>query len=119
MDQEREIGLRLNPKFDSNGLITAVVTDINDGAVLMVGYMDAEAITKTQKTGRATFYSRSRQQLWTKGESSGHFLNVVEMRVDCDQDAIWIIARPDGPTCHTNATSCFYRKITREGLVRL
>lgn len=119
MDDDRETGLLLDPKFDVNGLITAVVTDRNDGAVLMVGHMDAEALAETRKSGRATFYSRSRQRLWTKGESSGHFLNVVEMRIDCDQDAIWVIAKPDGPTCHTNSDSCFYRKITDNGLERL
>jgi phosphoribosyl-AMP cyclohydrolase len=119
MDQDRETGLLLDPKFDENGLITAVVTHSADGSVLMVGHMDAAALAETQKSGRATFYSRSRQRLWTKGESSGHYLNVVELRIDCDQDAIWIIARPDGPTCHTNAASCFYRKITPNGLVRI
>jgi phosphoribosyl-AMP cyclohydrolase len=119
MDQDRETGLRLDPKFDANGLITAVVTDVNGGAVLMVGHMNAEALTETRTTGRATFYSRSRQRLWTKGESSGHFLNVVEMRIDCDQDAVWLIAQPDGPTCHTHSASCFYRKITSDGLVRI
>ena len=119
MDIERETGLLLDPKFDSNGLITAVITDVADGVVLMVGFMDAAALAETRKTGRVCFYSRSRQKLWTKGESSGHYLNVAEMRIDCDQDAIWIIAKPDGPTCHTNARSCFYRQITNEGLQKI
>ncbi len=118
MDKERETGLMLDPKFDANGLITAVVTGF-DGNVLMVGHMNADALSATQKTSRATFYSRSRKRLWVKGESSGHYLNVVEMRIDCDQDAIWVIARPDGPTCHTNKNSCFYRKITPDGLVEI
>ncbi len=116
MDNERETSLFLDPKFDSNGLITAVVTDVKDGIVLMVGFMNAAALELTRNTGRVCFYSRSRQKLWTKGESSGHFLNVKEMRIDCDQDAIWIIAKPDGPTCHTNVRSCFYRQITDDGL---
>lgn len=119
MYDERETNLLLDPKFNSNGLITAVVTDETDGLVLMVGFMNAAALKITQSSGRVCFYSRSRQKLWTKGESSGHFLNVVEMRIDCDQDAIWIIAHPDGPTCHTSVRSCFYRKITDDGLKML
>jgi phosphoribosyl-AMP cyclohydrolase len=116
MDDARDTGLELNPKYDVSGLLTAVVTDISDGAVLMVGHMNAEALAKTRETGTAVFYSRSRQRLWQKGESSGHFLHVVEMRIDCDQDAIWIKARPDGPTCHTGVQSCFYRRIGTDGL---
>jgi phosphoribosyl-AMP cyclohydrolase len=116
MTDERETGLTLDPKYDANGLVTAVVTDVSDGAVLMVAHMNAEALAKTRETDTAVFYSRSRQRLWQKGESSGHFLHVVEMRIDCDQDAIWIIAEPKGPTCHTGEQSCFYRQITDEGL---
>lgn len=119
MNDMRETGLELDPKFDGNGLLTAVITDISDGAVLMVGHMNAEALAKTRETGTAVFYSRSRQQLWQKGESSGHFLHVVEMRIDCDQDAVWIKARPDGPTCHTGVRSCFYRRIGPGGLEKL
>lgn len=119
MTDERETGLTLNPKFDANGLVTAVVTDAADGAVLMVGHMNAEALKKSRETGTAVFFSRSRQRLWQKGESSGHFLNIVEMRIDCDQDAIWIIAEPQGPTCHTGERSCFYRRITAAGLERI
>lgn len=119
MTDKREKGLVLDPKFDASGLITAVVTDAADGAVLMVGHMNAEALAKSQETGTAVFFSRSRQRLWQKGESSGHFLQIVEMRIDCDQDAIWVIAEPKGPTCHTNARSCFYRRITDEGLERV
>ncbi len=116
MDEERENGLVLNPKYDANGLITAVVTDADDGAVLMVGHMNAQALAQTLESGRATFFSRSRQALWTKGESSGHFLNVIDIRIDCDQDAVWIAANPDGPTCHTGVQSCFYRRVTKDGL---
>jgi phosphoribosyl-AMP cyclohydrolase len=116
MNDERETGLLLDPKYDANGLVTAVVTDVSDGAVLMIGHMNAEALAKSRETGTAVFFSRSRQRLWQKGESSGHFLRIVEMRIDCDQDAVWIIAKPDGPTCHTGARSCFYRRINDAGL---
>lgn len=119
MNDERETGQKLMPKYDANGLITAVITDLADGAVLMVGHMNAQALAKTMAEGKVTFFSRSRQQLWQKGESSGHFLHVVEARIDCDQDALWIIARPDGPTCHTGQRSCFYRRISVEGLERI
>lgn len=116
MTDERESGLTLNPKYDANGLVTAVITDATDGAVLMVGHMNAEALAKSLETRTAVFFSRSRQRLWQKGESSGNVLHIVDMRIDCDQDAIWIIARPQGPTCHTGARSCFYRKVTDGGL---
>lgn len=119
MTDERDITLAFDPKFDAHGLITAVVTDYADGAVLMVGHMNAESIAKSQQTGTTVFFSRSRQRLWQKGESSGHFLHIVEMRIDCDQDAVWIIADPKGPTCHTGERSCFYRRITDGGLQRI
>jgi phosphoribosyl-AMP cyclohydrolase len=119
MTNERETGLVLDPKFDANGLMTAVVTDAADGAVLMVGHMNAEALAKSRESGTAVFFSRSRQRLWQKGESSGHFLKIVEMRIDCDQDAVWIIAQPEGPTCHTGKRSCFYRRVTSDGLERI
>ncbi len=108
---DRETGSQINPKYDSNGLIAAVVTDDSSGDVLMVAFMDSEALRMTLETGVAHFYSRSRQALWKKGETSGNILNVVEVRIDCDQDALWVKAKPAGPTCHTGATSCFYRKI--------
>ena len=119
MDKTRETGLKLDPKYDANGLMCAVVTDAADGMVLMVGFMDAEALAATRETGTVHFHSRSRGTLWQKGESSGHFLHVVEMRIDCDQDAVWITAKPDGPTCHTGERSCFYRRIDKNGLERL
>ena len=118
MDQDRETGTAFLPKFDAAGLVTAVVTDADRGGVLMVAHMNAEAIEQTIATGDATFWSRSRGKLWRKGETSGHVLKVVEMRVDCDQDAIWIKAEPAGPACHTGAVSCFYRRIEGGGLVR-
>jgi phosphoribosyl-AMP cyclohydrolase len=116
-EERRETGSEFMPKFDAAGLLSAVVTDADSGAVLMVAFMDAEALEATRRTGKAHFHSRSRGRLWMKGESSGHVLNVTEMLVDCDQDAMWIKARPAGPTCHTGAVSCFYRKLEGEGLV--
>lgn len=116
MTDTRETGLVLDPKYDSNGLITAVVT-APSGGVLMVAHMNAEALALTIETGEAHFWSRSRARLWKKGESSGHVLKVAEMRIDCDQDAVWVIAEPAGPTCHTGAQSCFYRRIESHGLV--
>jgi phosphoribosyl-AMP cyclohydrolase len=119
MASEREAGLLLDPKFDASGLLTAVVVDAADGVVLMVGHMNREALEVTRSSGKVTFFSRSKQRLWTKGESSGHFLNLVELRVDCDQDALLVIANPDGPTCHTGERSCFYRRVTPSGLERV
>ncbi|MGL5836897.1 MAG: phosphoribosyl-AMP cyclohydrolase [Sphingorhabdus sp.] len=119
MADNRETGLLLDPKFDKDGLITAVVVDAGDSTVLMVGHMNAEALATTRESGKVTFFSRSRQRLWTKGETSGHFLNLIEMRIDCDQDALVIIARADGPTCHTGERSCFYRRVTASGLERV
>ncbi len=116
MTEDIETWLTLTPKFDANGLLTAVVTDEADGAVLMVAHMNAEALAQSIESRTAVFYSRSRQRLWQKGESSGNFLHIVDMRIDCDQDAIWIIARPQGPTCHTGARSCFYRRVNKGGL---
>ena len=116
MTDDQETGMTLNPKFDASGLLTAVITDEADGALLMVGHMNAEALAKSIESRTAVFFSRSRQKLWQKGESSGNVLHIVDIRIDCDQDAIWIIARPAGPTCHTGARSCFYRRITDAGL---
>ncbi|MBY0581588.1 MAG: phosphoribosyl-AMP cyclohydrolase [Sphingomonas sp.] len=116
MDQNRETSRSLDPRFDANGLITAVVTDHRSGSVLMVAHMNAEALAATQASGVAHFWSRSRQTLWRKGETSGNELRVIEMRIDCDQDAVWIIADPAGPACHTGARSCFYRRIDGDAL---
>ena len=116
MTDDQETGLTLNPKFDANGLLTAVITDEADGTVLMVGHMNAEVLAKSIETRTAVFFSRRRQKLWQKGESSGNVLHIVDIRIDCDQDAIWIIAQPQGPTCHTGARSCFYRRVTGAGL---
>lgn len=109
---EIEEGLAFAPKFDGNGLIIAVVTDVNTCDVLMVAYMNAEALHKTIETGEAWYYSRSRNRLWKKGEESGHTQRVVELRVDCDQDALWIKVAQEGPgACHTGRRSCFYRAV--------
>ncbi|MEM7778883.1 MAG: phosphoribosyl-AMP cyclohydrolase [Pseudomonadota bacterium] len=109
--EERETGTRFAPKYDGNGLLSAVVLDSHSKEVLVVAFMNAEALAQTRKTGKVTFWSRSRGKLWMKGESSGHVLNVDEIFVDCDQDALVIYATPAGPTCHTGRPSCFYRKL--------
>jgi phosphoribosyl-AMP cyclohydrolase len=110
--QEIEEGSRFVPKFDANGLITCIVTDAESGFLLMVAHMNAEALERTILTGDAWFYSRSRQALWKKGETSGHGQRVVEMRIDCDQDAVWIKVEQQGPgACHTGRRSCFYRVV--------
>jgi phosphoribosyl-AMP cyclohydrolase len=110
--EEVEEGLALAPKFDADGLVTCVATDVRSGDVLMVAHMNAEALRKTIASGEAWYYSRSRKSLWRKGESSGHVQRVVEMRIDCDQDAVWIKVEQAGPgACHTGRRSCFYRAV--------
>jgi phosphoribosyl-AMP cyclohydrolase len=110
--KEIEEGLALAPKFDRDGLATVVATDAKSGDVLMVAHMNAEALSRTIESGEAWYFSRSRQALWKKGESSGHVQRVVEMRVDCDQDAVWIKVEQGGPgACHTGRRSCFYRAV--------
>ena len=107
-----EEGLAFTPKFDTDGLVTAVVTDAKSGDVLMVAHMNEEAIRKTVVSGQAWYYSRSRQTLWRKGETSGHTQRVVELRVDCDQDALWLKVEQAGEgACHTGRRSCFYRAV--------
>ena len=109
---EVEEGLTFQPKFDSDGLITCVVTDAGSGELLMVAHMNAEALRKTIESGEAWYYSRSRKKLWRKGESSGHGQRVVELRVDCDQDSLWLTVEQQGPgACHTGRRSCFYRAV--------
>lgn len=119
MADPRETGLALDPRYGDDGLITAVVTDVDSGEVLMVAHMNAQALQLTVDTGFAHFWSRSRQSLWKKGETSGNMMRVAELRVDCDQDAVWIRAHPAGPACHTNARTCFYRRVTPDGLERV
>ncbi len=99
------------PKFDANGFITAVATDSVTGDVLMVAHMNAKALAQTIETKQAWYYSRSRAKLWRKGESSGHTQTVLEMRIDCDQDAVLMVVKQEGSACHTNRKSCFYRKV--------
>ncbi len=98
-------------KFDANGLIPAIVQHDQSGAVLMLGYMDAEALRRTLAKQLVTFWSRSRGEYWTKGETSGNVLQLREIRKDCDVDALLIRAAPAGPTCHTGRPSCFYRSL--------
>lgn len=113
----RETTDRLAPNWDAAGLITGVVTDVATGQLLMVAHLNAEALSLTQSTREAHFWSRSRGRIWRKGEESGNVLKVRELRIDCDQDAVWIVAEPTGPACHTGAVSCFYRNVEGDRLV--
>ena len=108
---EREEGDVLSPRFDASGLITCVTTDAGTGELLMVAHMNAEALARSIETGEAWYWSRSRAELWHKGETSGQIQTIVEMRVDCDQDALWLKVNVagDGGCCHTGRHSCFYR----------
>jgi len=107
-----EEGTTLTPRYDASGLVTAVVTDAANGELLMVAHMNAEALAKTVESGEAWYFSRSRQALWKKGETSGHVQRVVELRVDCDQDAVWLRVEQQGAgACHTGRRSCFYRRV--------
>ena len=110
--EEVEEGRALAPKFDADGLVTCVATDARSGEVLMVAHMNAQALERTIATGEAWYFSRSRRALWRKGETSGHVQRVVEMRIDCDQDAVWIKVEQEGAgACHTGRRSCFYRAV--------
>lgn len=115
MADQRDTADRFMPRFDAAGLVTAIVTDASTGVLLMVAHMNADAIERTRATGRAHFWSRSRSALWRKGETSGNELTLVEMRVDCDQDALLLRVRPAGPACHTGRRSCFYRRVEADG----
>lgn len=112
-----EQGSLFTPKFDANGLLTAVAVSAENGQVLMVAFMDREALDRTLETGLAHFHSRSRGRLWMKGESSGHVLRIEEVLVDCDQDCLVLRVQAAGPACHTGAASCFYRRL--EGTTNL
>lgn len=110
---ELEEGLSLTPRFDDKGLVTAVVTDAGSGDLLMVAHMDRAALDLSIRTGIAHYYSRSRRSLWKKGETSGALQTIRELRVDCDQDAVWLkveVAIPE-ETCHTHRDTCFYRQV--------
>ena len=102
----------INIKWDDKGLVAAIVQHSHTGQVLMLGYMNEQSLRLTLESGQAWFWSRSRQELWHKGATSGNFLLVKEVRYDCDADAILVKAMPDGPTCHTGEQSCFYRMLT-------
>lgn len=104
----------INFKFNSNGLIPAVVQDVADGSVLMVAWMNAASLQRTRETGLACFWSRSRQELWLKGETSGNTMKILEIRVDCDADTLLLLVEPAGPACHTGARTCFYRTLDHE-----
>ena len=112
-----EEGARLTPKFDADGLMPCAVTDHESGAMLMFAYMNAEALALTIETGEAHYWSRSRGELWRKGATSGHIQKVVDLRVDCDQDALWMVVEQVGAACHVGYRSCFYRSIPVGGSV--
>jgi phosphoribosyl-AMP cyclohydrolase len=116
--EEIEGGKRFSPLFDADGLAPAIVTDASSGDVLMFAWMNEEALSRTIGTGFAHFWSRSRKRLWLKGEESGNRLRMVELRTDCDQDALWLRVEVEGQglACHTNRRSCFYRRVRAEGL---
>ncbi|MBN05422.1 phosphoribosyl-AMP cyclohydrolase [Ponticaulis sp.] len=109
--KEQDETEEFRPKFDANGLIAAVAQDADTGDVLMLAWMNAEALTATLETGRATYWSRSRSKLWIKGETSGHFQDVIEVYTDCDQDAVVMKIRQTDAACHTGRKSCFYRRV--------
>jgi phosphoribosyl-AMP cyclohydrolase len=113
---ELEEGAAFTPRFDAHGLITAIVTNLADGELLMVAYMNAEALALSLETGIAHYWSRSRKALWKKGETSGNLQTIVELRTDCDQDALWLKVNVAGgdATCHTGRKSCFYRVVQGE-----
>jgi phosphoribosyl-AMP cyclohydrolase len=107
-----EEGVVLRPRFDASGLITCVTSDAATGEVLMVAHMNADALEKTVESGEAWYFSRSRKALWRKGETSGHVQRVLEIRIDCDQDAVWLrVEQTGGAACHTGRRSCFYRAV--------
>ena len=116
---ELERGSVLAPRFGPDGLIAAVATHADTGEVLMLAWMNAEALQRTLETSEAHYFSRSRQALWKKGETSGQIQEVTEIRIDCDQDAVWLKVRPqgDGGACHVGYRSCFYRTVEGGKLV--
>lgn len=108
-----ETGTALTPKFDEHGLVPVIAQDAETGEVLMLAYMNAEALARTIESGQAWYWSRSRAAFWRKGETSGHTQTLVSLATDCDQDAILMRVRQIGPACHTNRRSCFYRTVNR------
>lgn len=118
-DKSIEQGTRFTPKFDANGLIPVIAQDSETGRVLMFAYMNREALDQTIKTGRATYYSRSRKKLWTKGEQSGHFQKVDQILIDCDQDCLLLKVTVDAGQCHIGYQSCFYRAVNKSDAEKL
>lgn len=114
-DTQRETTDKLDIKFDDKGLVPAIVQDIDTGEILMMAWMNEAALKQTLEVKKATFYSRSRDKMWIKGESSGHVQEVVEARVDCDQDLVLLKCKSHGPCCHVGYNSCFYRKADADG----
>ena len=114
-NEKIELGVDFEPKFDSNGLITAISQDADNGRILMVAYMNAEALKLTIETGNAVFFSRSRKKLWKKGEQSGHVQKVRQILVDCDQDCLVLKVKVDAGQCHVGYHSCFYRALKQDG----
>jgi len=110
--------VELRPKFDADGLIAAIAQDADTGDVLMLAWMNADALQQTIETGRAVYWSRSRKSLWRKGDTSGHEQQIIEIRVDCDQDAVLLKVRQTGAACHTGRRSCFYRVASPGGLAK-
>src|SRR3954454_12192475 len=100
----------VEPSYDERGLVPCIVQDATTGAVLMLAWMNAEALRLTRETGEVTFWSRSRKALWKKGEPSGNTLALIELRIDCDNDTVLVRAKPAGPACHTGKPTCFFRK---------
>ena len=116
MNSARDEGTEFQPKFDRSGLLAAIAVHAESGEVLMLAFMDREALAMTRKTGEAHFHSRSKGRLWKKGEESGNVLRLERILVDCDQDALILEVRPEGPACHTGRRSCFYRELDGDQL---
>jgi phosphoribosyl-AMP cyclohydrolase len=114
-DAARETGIELNVKYNEDGLVPAILQDVESGEILMMAWMNEGALEHTLKTGKAAFYSRSRGKFWVKGETSGHTQDVVEIRTDCDQDTLVIKVKSHGPACHVGYQSCFYRTLESDG----
>jgi len=118
-DTQRENTDKLDIKFDEKGLVPAIVQDIDSGQILMMAWMNEAALKQTLEVKKATFYSRSRDKMWIKGESSGHVQEVVEVRVDCDQDLVLLKCKSHGPCCHVGYNSCFYRVADSDGSLKV
>ena len=118
-DKEIEVGENFTPRFSAHGLITAIAQDAKSNHILMVAYMNEEALKQTIETGLATYYSRSRKKLWTKGEQSGHIHKVEQILVDCDQDCLVLKVSVDAGQCHVGYDSCFYRAVKKDGSEKL